>query len=136
MITTSYTPLEVSNIIRDYHWMINEIKRINFVLNDTDQKVTASYGIEASMPKAKGDPADTIAFEVIRREKKSKRVTKLEKKIKFIQDNLHKVQDERQKVVLDCLLDGMSITKVAYHMGLSRKHIHTIKEQIVETLLN
>ena len=135
MIKTTYTKEQVSNMIRDYNWILREIEYIRNELNDVDLNVTSQYGEESAMPKAKGDPVDMMTFEIIRRDKKSKRAERLENKIKFIRDNIHKIKDERQRVVLDHLLDGMSITKLSHHMGISRKQVYKIKDEIIDELL-
>jgi len=127
---------EIHNMIRDYYWIINEIKLLKSELNDTDASVTTQYGTESVMPKAKGSKPDTMTFEIIRRDKQSKRVEQLESKVKFIQDNMHKITDERQRVILDHLLDGMSITKLAHHMGVSRKKIYQIKDEIIDLMVS
>lgn len=125
---------EISKILRDYHWMINEIKRQRKILEDMNGNLTAQYGIEAAIPKAKGLTGDPIYQEVVRREKKSRWVEKLEKKILFIQSRVDRITDERERAVLECILDGMSMKAISRHMGLSTRHIQRIKNSIVEQM--
>lgn len=115
--------------------MIREIQRLRSELNETDTVGVGQYGIEAELPKAKG-VSDPISKEVVRREKKSKRQIRLEKKVGYIQDRIHLIKDDREQTVLDCILDGMSNVKIARHMGLSEMHIRRIKESISESLSN
>ncbi len=135
LVADKYTKEQVSNYIRDYHWMIKEVKRITGNLNDTEFRGVAQYGIEATLPKPQGSKVDQIANEVARREINHKQAQKYLKRIMFIQDNMHKVKNDRHKAVLDCLLEGLSVTKVSYHMGVSRKHVHSIKDDVAEILL-
>ena len=130
-----FTKEDVSNILRDYRWMMNEIKRITEMLNDTEQSLSTQYGEEAALPKGKNKYPDTIVFEVNRRLRKDRRMRKLLRKVEYIQQNMHKITDEKQKIVLDCLLDGMNIAEIARHMNVSRKHIHELKNQIVEAIM-
>src|SRR5690625_551361 len=126
---------QIEQALRDYNWMINEIKRQRELLNDIDtSSLVAQSGIESSLPKGKGTTSDPVALEVIRRDKKSKWIEKLEKKVLFIQKRIHIITDEREKAVLECMLDGMSMIAISQHMGLSRRHIYNIKESIVEQI--
>ncbi|WP_010094163.1 helix-turn-helix domain-containing protein [Ornithinibacillus scapharcae] len=126
-----YSDIEIIEILSNYHWMIKEVKRIDYLLDNTDQSLTAQYGIEATMPKPKGLTSDAMTNEIIRRDKKLNRKVRMLRKIEFVQNSLHLITDEREKVVLDCLLDGMSINAIANHMGLSRRHIHRLRDSIV-----
>lgn len=125
-----YSQKEVKYILSNYHWMIKEIKRINDILDDTDTKVTGQYGIEATMPKPKGLTKDTMTNEIIRRNKKDERRLRFINKIEFVQSKIYFIKDEREKVVLDCMLDGMSIGAISNHMGLSRKHVERLRDSV------
>ena len=122
---------QIEQALRDYNWMLNEIKRQRDLLSNIGNNIVAQGGIESSMPKAKGETSDPVALEVIRRDKNSKWLDKLEEKVLFIQKRICIIQDEREKAVLECLLDGMSMSAISQHMGLSRRHIYNIKESVV-----
>lgn len=126
---------EIASILRDYHWMINEIQRQRKMLSDeVNGNFTAQYGIEASLPKGKGQNGDPIFREVIRREKKSRWIEKLEKKVMFIQEHMDCITNEREKAVLECLLDGMSMIAISRHMGLSERNIYKLRENIIDMM--
>ena len=125
---------QIESALRDYNWMINEIKRQRDLLQLVGGNVVAQSGIESTMPKAKGSTGDPVAQEVIRRDKKSKWVQKLERKVLFIQNNIHVIEDPREKAVLECMLDGLSMIAISQHMGLSRRHIYNIKNSIVDKI--
>src|SRR5690625_2444985 len=126
---------QIEQALRDYNWMINEIKRQRELLNDIDtSSLVAQSGIESSLPKGKGTTSDPVALEVIRRDRKSKWVEKLEKKVLFIQKRIHIITDEREKAVLECMLDGMSMRAIGKHMGLSERHVFRIRDSIVEQM--
>lgn len=128
------TKKEIANILRDYHWMTNEIARQRGLLVDAGENLTAQYGIQMVMPKGSGT-SDPIYIEVQRRVKKTKRVERLEKKVKYIQDRVYLIENEREKTVLDCLMDGMSMIKISRHMGLSERHIYGLRDSIAETMM-
>src|SRR5699024_9803911 len=122
---------QIESALRDYNWMINEIKRQRQLMGYEGGNLVAQGGIESTMPKAQGETSDPVALEVIRRDKASKWVLKLEDKVLYIQERMCIIQDEREKAVLECMLDGMSMSALSQHMGLSRRHIYNIKESVV-----
>ncbi|GAA0343921.1 hypothetical protein GCM10008931_39000 [Oceanobacillus oncorhynchi subsp. oncorhynchi] len=125
---------QIEETLRDYSWMLNEIKRQRQLMDYEGGILVAQSGIESTMPKAKGGTSDPIALEVIRRDKNSKWLDKLETKVLFIQKRIHLITDEREKAVLECMLDGLSMSAISQHMGLSRRHIYNIKESIVNRI--
>lgn len=126
---------EISAALKDYHWMINEIQRQRKMLeNQVGGNLTAQYGEESAMPKAKGVNSDPIFREVIRREKKSKWIARIEKKVLFIQEHIDCVHGERERAVLECLLDGMSVIAISRHMGLSERNIYKLRENIIDMM--
>lgn len=126
--------MEIEQILRDYHWMVREIERIRSTLNTAGERLTAAYGVESSMPKAKGGTSNPVHQEVSRRERQWRRIEKLEEKIRFIQERIELINDERERTVMDCMLDGMSFTAIAYHLRISKGHIYNIKDSVVDRL--
>ena len=128
---SSVNKKEVEQALKDYNWMLNEIKRQRQEIEYYDGgNLVAQGGIDSVMPKAQGGTGDPVAMEVVRRENKSDWILKLERKVLFIQKRIPVIQDEREKAVLECMLDGMSMSAIGHHMGLSRRHIYTLKESI------
>jgi len=125
---------KIEQALRDYNWMINEIKRQRDLLSHVGGNVVAQGGIESSMPKAQGETSDPVAQEVIRRDKASRWVLNLEDKVLFIQKRIHVITDEKEKAVLECMLDGLSMVAIGKHMGLSRRHVYNIKTSIVSKI--
>lgn len=125
---------QIEQALRDYNWMINEIKRQRALMGYTGGNLVAQGGIESVMPKPQGETSDPVALEVVRRDKTNKWVEKLENKVLFIQQRMHVVEDEKEKAVLECMLDGLSMVAIGKHMGLSRRHIYTIKESITSQI--
>jgi DNA-directed RNA polymerase specialized sigma24 family protein len=125
---------QIYKILKDYHWKVKEIKRIDDHLEDTDFKGVAQYGTEAAMPTGQGIVSKALENEILRRSKKSERLMEYIKEVNYINQRLHLVSDDKQKVILDCMLDGMSITAISKHMGFSRSHVHKIQDAIVNSL--
>lgn len=130
------TKNEIEEILKNYHWMINTIKIMRQSLSsvDVDSKVTAQYGVEATLPKSQGITGDPVLSEVIRRTKYWRSVKRYEEKVKVIQERIHVITDVREIEVLNWLLEGKSYSWIARHMGLSERHIRRIKDSIVEKM--
>lgn len=125
---------QIEQALRDYHWMVKEIARLRAYLESAGERLVRQYGIESDMPKPKGSNTDPVHMEVERRDKQWDRVAKLEKKVLLIQDRMHLINEERERTVLDCLLDGMSYVAISRHMGLSTRHIQRIRADIVSDM--
>lgn len=125
---------EIENILKDYHWMINSIKILQDSMKDAGEGLTAQYGYEAGMPKAKGTTGDPVYREIVRRERRYGVIAKYKAKISVIQDRLHLIKDDREIEVLHWLLEGKSYRWIAMHMGLSHSHIRRIRERIIDKL--
>lgn len=125
---------ELASSLKDYHWMINSIKVMQESLNESESKMTASYGIEATLPSGQGTTGDPIFRETLRREKRWEVVSHYESKVKEIQDRIHLITDERELEVLHWMLEGKGYSWISRHMGLSERHIRRLKDSIVEKM--
>jgi hypothetical protein len=129
------TKKELEQALRDYNWMIKEIKRQRQLAGYDGGNLVAQSGVESVMPKAQGESGDPVALEVIRRDKASRWVIRLEEKVLFIQKRIPVITEEREKAVLECMLDGLSMIAITKHMGLSRTHIYRIKDSLIGKML-
>ncbi|WP_328193394.1 LuxR C-terminal-related transcriptional regulator [Heyndrickxia coagulans] len=129
------TKKDIENILKNYSWMINSIKIMRKSLQEAgEERLTAQYGDESALPKPKGTTSDPVYRELLRREKRWRKIEQYERKVKMIQDRIHVIQDEREFEVLHWLLDGKSYSWIARHMGLSERHIRRLKDSIVEQM--
>lgn len=133
-MTTAKKPYhrhDLYGILRDYHWLVKEIDRIRKELNITESVGVASYSDE---PKGGSGPSNPVAAEVQRREKKRDRLDKYTDRVNYINEQSKNITDERERVILDCLLDGMRMSEVAKHLGISRHTANQIRDIIVVKL--
>lgn len=128
----SFNKYETYNILRDYNWIVKEANRIKLQLNKFETVGVASYSDE---PRGGNGTSDRISGEVIRREKNYKRLNGYLDKIAFIEERLDNIVDEKEKVVLDCILDGMGINAIAVHLNMSRRMVHKLRDNIVDELV-
>lgn len=130
------TKKEIENILKDYHWKLNSIKDMRETLGDLISSKTAMYGLDASLPKPKGNPGDPVFADVMRRSRRWKKIEQYEKEVRYIQERIDRITDERESEVLFWLLEGKSYRWIGRHMGLSFSHIRRIRDSIVEQLMD
>ncbi len=124
---------DIENALRDYHWMIKEIQRLREELNTTNAKVTASYGIEATLPKGSGT-SDPTGREVIQRERRYNTLKRFEEKVRFVERHSTCMSSDMELTVLNCMLDGLSVVAISQHLGFSERKIYSIKDCIVKQM--
>lgn len=114
--------------------MLREIQRIDKELSITDFTGVAQYGVEATLPHAVGIVGRALENEIVRRNDKSVRLYKYIEEVNYINEHKGSITDEKEKVILDCLLDGVSITSIALLFKTNRKQIHKMIDNIVDKL--
>ncbi|WP_128895036.1 DNA-binding response regulator [Longirhabdus pacifica] len=122
---------EIREALKDFHWMEKEILRLYKELDMTPTASTSQYGIEASMPKGRGNPTDKVANFVIRKDRYGSIIFKLEKKVRLINEHTESINDDRMTAVLHCILDGMSIVSISKHLQISERNVYNIRDAIV-----
>ncbi len=126
--------------LRSYHWMIKEIDRLSTQLDNSlknyglNSRLVAQYGIDAAMPKAQGMKLSTLSISEERYEKQLVRLSKLEEKVKKVNDATEKFKEGIEKTVLECILDGERMNNIASHIGVSRQRLNEIKRKIVKNM--
>ncbi|GED71193.1 hypothetical protein BRE01_48950 [Brevibacillus reuszeri] len=117
--------------LRDYHFMLREIDRLQGYLEDAGEGTVGAYGIDASMPKGKGKNGDKTHAEVVRRERKWKRLEKLQDAVERIERAAESITDEKEKTVLDAIMDGEKNNFIARQIGVSRQRYYEIKRSVI-----
>ncbi|MFG0212638.1 hypothetical protein ACFU8X_06015 [Brevibacillus porteri] len=117
--------------IRDYNYMQIEIVRIQRFLREAGEGMVAQYGLDAEMPKGKGSNGDKTHAEVVRRERKWKRLQNLQDKIERINKAVETIPGEQERLVVEALLDGDKNNLIAKEIGVSRQRYYEIKRSAV-----
>jgi hypothetical protein len=126
--------------LRDYHWIVKEIERLQDYLNKAVQsfgpgsRLVTLYGLEATLPNGKGLNIDKNSITEERYERQWKRLEKLKEKVKKIDSAAKQIVDEKERTVLECILDGVRMNIVARHVGISRTRLNEIKRLIVKKM--
>lgn len=101
---------EIEEWIRDYKFMLREIKRLNRLLNKVDftsTKLTATYGDEAGMPRVSAGVSQAELRQMDRRER---RIHKYESIVHYLENAMEHIEEEKHRIVYDCMMEGMSYT--------------------------
>ncbi|WP_144645356.1 helix-turn-helix transcriptional regulator [Priestia megaterium] len=133
-MTQQLTEWQIEEWIRDYGFMLDEIKRLNNMLNKVSpiiQKLTATYGIESTLPKGSAGISQAELNQLDRMEKRYYRYLEI---VHFLDSVTGEIEDEREKVIYDLMLEGMTYTQIAEHMKKTRKTIRVSKESIISTI--
>ncbi|MFC8686338.1 hypothetical protein [Brevibacillus porteri] len=97
--------------LRDYHFMLSEIERLQGILKDENKAI-----VRAS------------------KERKQKRLRKLQETVKRIEHAANTITDEREKTVLDSIMDGEKNNIIARQIGVSRQRYYEIKRSVINKM--
>ncbi|MDW8515105.1 LuxR C-terminal-related transcriptional regulator [Priestia flexa] len=133
-MTQQLTEWQVEEWIRDYGFMLDEIRRLNTMLNKVDpvhQKLTATYGIESTLPKGSSGISQAELNQLDRREKRYYRYLEI---VNFLDTAIDDIEDERERVIYDFMLEGMTYTEIAERFRCTRKTVRVSKESIISKI--
>ncbi|KIL80716.1 hypothetical protein [Bacillus badius] len=122
---------QVEEWIRDYNFMLREIARLNRLLNAVHggrSSLVAAYGDDAGMPKGSSGISQAELRQLDIRER---RLLKYEAIVQYLDEVMGEIKDEKEKVVYDCMIEGLSYSRIAVHLGKSRDTIRKVKEGII-----
>lgn len=120
--------------IRDYSFTIREINRLKTYLEDAGEGTVAAYGIDASQPKGKGSTGDKTHQEVAKRERYWKRLKSLEESVQRVERAMETIKHEKERAVLDCMIDGVRMNMIARHVGVSRSYLNDLKRDLIRKM--
>ncbi|MEH7392416.1 sigma-70 family RNA polymerase sigma factor [Bacillus sp. JJ1474] len=130
---------QIEALIKDYPWMRKEVDRLERILygHSTPMRSwgVALYGLEAAMPKGSSGKSEAELRKMdIREERAFKRLEKFQDTVFALEMAAEYLEDEKEKVIYDCMIDGMSFREIAYHIGISRNQVKKTKESILSQL--
>lgn len=123
----------LDKMLSDYFWMVTTLKELEEE-NKTVSASTSKYGLEATMPKG-NDISNPVYGEYLRREKRLSRIEEYRAKVSYIQSVIDVINTDRESEVLYWMLEGKSMRWISKRMGLSHVSIQSIRDNIVETML-
>jgi hypothetical protein len=130
-MTSALWAEKMEDELKDYPWMVREVARLREELQEIDAGLTAKYGIEAGMPTAKGAANNMVQREVQKREKRWQRLVHLENRVRTIELAVDRVEGDRSRTILACMMEGRRIKDIADHIGISRQRLHLVKRDLM-----
>jgi len=124
---------DIEQALRNYYWMVNQVERLERELTNIEPMIVPPYGIEASMPKA-NQISDKVGNTVIKRDEESRHLKKLKAKIAFIDNGLKNIENDLEKAVMLCIMDGLSQFQISQHFKISEGKVSSIKSHIVREM--
>lgn len=132
---------QVEEDLNNFKMNKSEIERLKQTIDEMaadlclpGSSLIAQYGLEAIMPKAQGKKLLEASVSEADYERMIRRLVKLEKRTQDLMDATEKITDDRERIVLDCLMAGDRMNRIAAHVGVSRQYLHVIKQELVKKL--
>jgi DNA-binding CsgD family transcriptional regulator len=130
---------QIEDLLKNYPWMRKQVDYLEKQLYGYSSLMkswgVAQYGLDAAMPK--GSPGKSLVeLEKmdIREARLYKRLQKYQGKVYAIEMAGDLLEEEMEKVVYDCLLDGMSYRSIADCIGITRNQVKETKKAILHHL--
>lgn len=129
----------INQMIKDYKWMKNEVKRLQSIIYGYHIPMhswgVAQYGIEATLPKgSKGKSKEELVRIESLDERRVRRLERYEAEVFLLETLADSLETEVQKVIYDCLLEGMTYREIGLHLGISKDKVHEQKKEIIRQL--
>lgn len=127
---------QIENLIYDYHWMRKEVDRLERALYGSPVPMrswgVAQYGIEATLPHgSSGKSRSELEQMDLREERLYKRLTHYREKVIAIEKMADMVKSDRQLIIMDCMMEGMSYRAIAAHLGINREKVRELKNKML-----
>lgn len=131
--------MDISQMIRDYNWMRKEITRLQRIIYGSPIPMVkwgvAQYGIEAVMPKgSKGKSHAEMDAMDLREKRQIERLESYQRYVYALETAVDVLEEERQKIIYDCLLDEMTYRQIAMHLNMSKDFVQKQKNEIVRQI--
>lgn len=136
MIET-YTERQVLDMMYEYYWSMKRLQDMRSNLENIFAKVAAG-GVESTMPKGQGGTSDPIYNEVLRRERATKALEPLRRKVLFIQrftaSPAYDQMDWKNKIILELTLEGLSQRQIADELRMHHNTVNNRQRQIAKKI--
>jgi FixJ family two-component response regulator len=126
---------EIHEAIKDYSWIMHLLISTRKTLdkNIGHAGMIAQSGVESTLPKP-NNISDPVYQEMLRIEKYDKRTKRLRDKVIFIQTHSTCIKNDKDRIVLDKLLDGTPLREIALELDMSISGVKGRKDNIVHQI--
>lgn len=128
---------QVEDLIYQYHWRKKEMDRLSNILwgtNSNNKSVgVAQGGIESTLPKPNTSLKSHAEMDDMDAREKRLYVRWMEyqEKAHAIEVMTDYLEDEQHRIILDCMMEGMSYRSIADHLSVNRNKIRDMKEEML-----
>ena len=131
--------LDIEYMISNYRLWKREIKRLERILYGGHRSMSswgvAQYGLDAAMPKGSSImPKSELERLDVRERSQLARLGRLESYVYALEAAYDILKSEQQKIIYDCLLDGMTYRQIAEHMASSKDFVRIKKGEIISQI--
>ena len=131
--------LDIEYMISNYRLWKREIQRLERMLYGGYRSMNswgvAQYGLDAAMPKGSSImPKSELERLDVRERSQLARLGRLESYVYALEAAYDILKSEQQKIIYDCLLDGMTYRQIAEHMASSKDFVYRQKKDIVRQI--
>ena len=128
-----YTHEQIRDMIFEYHWRRNRLVDEGYT---KESNGTAQYGIEATMPKGKGQTSNKVLNIVTRNDTLYRVLYKHIEVVEFIDKYEHKINDDMNLNILYEFKKGKNFTQVKKIMKIGRDNLNKRIDEIVNSYIN
>ncbi|MFS0878060.1 hypothetical protein [Solibacillus isronensis] len=137
MDKVKFTRDMVCEYLSCFHKIEKEIEQYHIDVQGTQQPVasTAQYGIEATMPKAKGGVSDPTFNQAVNKGVQDPHIRRRIAVVRAVKQFKNHITGFRESDVFDCWVAGLTIEKTAEKLGISNTTVHRNREKVIELIL-
>ena len=130
-----YTIEKIMDLINNYPFYIKRIIKLRErYLNEVAGGNISQYGIESTLPKPQGNNSDPVYNEMQRLLKMDKELSRLEYKVRYIQNRGERVVDERLGLVFNMRLSGKTYQEIADELEVTKPRVNQMMNEICTIL--
>lgn len=130
-----YSTEKIMDLINNYPFYIKRIIKLRErYLNEVAGGNISQYGIESSLPKPQGNNSDPVYNEMQRLLKMDKELSRLEYKVRYIQNRGERVVDERLGLVFNMRLSGKTYQEIADELEVTKPRVNQMMNEICTIL--
>ena len=130
-----YTIEKIMDLINNYPFYIKRIIKLRErYLTEVAGGNISQYGIESSLPKPQGNNSDPVYNEMQRLLKMDKELSRLEYKVRYIQNRSERVVDERLGLVFNMRLSGKTYQEIADELEVTKPRVNQLMNEICTIL--
>ncbi|BAM46332.1 hypothetical protein [Amphibacillus xylanus] len=126
-------PYSINRILKIIHMYHINMKNIKEMEQELSSVGVSQYGIEATLPKGNAI-SKVVENEAIRLVESSRYWSETVTDMKYIQDRWHRITDEKEAMILNLRLDGLSMSEISRIVNMDRSHLYKVLRKIARTI--